>query len=202
MTVTVMIQLELGAMVPLLIVTDVPPAAAVSVGDPHPEVVGFGGLARKTLAGRLSVIEAWVRLLPCSLFVITMESSLVSPAHIVPGLKLLSTEGIGDAVTFNVALAGVVLVMLTPPPVEVSAFIGIVLMRLPAVVEVTFTDTVQLPGVVPTCAGTVPPLNEKDVAPAVAVTEPPHVFVRPTELAMLRPGWTLTKLSVHAAFVN
>jgi hypothetical protein len=76
-TVTVIIQLELAAIVPLLIVTDVPPLAALTVGDPHPEVVGFGGLARNTLAGRLSVSEAWVRLLPCSLFLITMESWLV-----------------------------------------------------------------------------------------------------------------------------
>lgn len=74
-TLTVIMQDELGAIVPLLKVTDVPPLTAVTEGEgPHPDVEAFGGLARKTLAGRLSVSEAWVRLRPDSLFVMTMES--------------------------------------------------------------------------------------------------------------------------------
>jgi hypothetical protein len=77
-----------------------------------------------------------------------------------------------------------------------------VLIKFPLVDEVTLTDTVQRPGVVPDWAGTVPPLREKDVAPGVAVTVPPQLLVSPTELAMLRPGWTLTRLSVQAAFVS
>lgn len=57
-TSTVIIQDELGAMVPLLNATEVPPLTAVTEGEgPHPEVEAFGGLARKTLAGRLSVNE-------------------------------------------------------------------------------------------------------------------------------------------------
>jgi hypothetical protein len=77
-----------------------------------------------------------------------------------------------------------------------------VLIKFPLVDEVTLTDTVQRPGVVPTWAGTVPPLRENDVAPEVAVTVPPQLLVSPTELAMLRPGWTLIRLSVQAAFVS
>src|SRR6266498_3333290 len=125
-----MVQVELGAMLPF--VKEIAPApatgAGVNVGEPHPELNTAAGLARKTLAGRLSVSETCVRVLPSSLFVITMDSWLVAPANIVPGLKLLPIEGVGDLVTFNVALAGVVFVMFMPlGPVEVSALRGIVL---------------------------------------------------------------------------
>lgn len=117
-----------------------------------------------------------------------MERRLVCPAQIVPGLKLLLTEGAGVPVTFNVALADVVLVMLVPPPVEVSSPAGIVLMRLSMAVEVTLTETVHDPGVVPDCAGTVPAFRDKFVPPADALTEPPQEFVKPTGFAMVRPG--------------
>ena len=104
------------------------------------------------------------------------------------GLKLLLTEGVGVPVTFKVALAGVVLVMFVPPPVEVRAPAGIVLMRFPAVVEVTLIDTVHDPGVAPDWAGTVPPLKDKVVEPGAALTEPPQVLVKPAGLAIERPG--------------
>src|SRR5512142_2500859 len=109
-----------------------------------------------------------------------MESSLTPPAQIVLGLKLLLTEGVAAAVTFSVALAGVVLEIFVPPPVELNAPAGIVLMRFPAVVEVTLIETVHDPGVVPDCAGTVPPLRDKAVPPTGALTEPPQLLVRPT----------------------
>ena len=81
-------------MVPLLSVTDVPPLTAVTEAEgPQPEVDAFGGLARKTLAGRLSVMEAWVRVVPVALLSILIVNSLVPPAHIVVGLKLLLTVG-------------------------------------------------------------------------------------------------------------
>ena len=49
-------------MEPLLSVTVVPPLAAVKEAEPpQPVRVGETGLARKTLAGRLSVREAWVK---------------------------------------------------------------------------------------------------------------------------------------------
>ncbi len=99
----------------------------------------------------------------------------------------MRTEGGGAPVTFNVALAGVVLEIFAPPPVELNAPAGIVLMRLPAVVEVTLMDTVHDPGVVPDCAGTVPPLNAKVVPPVEALTEPPQPLVKPTGLAMASP---------------
>ena len=91
-------------------------------------------------------------------------------------------------VTFRVALAGVVLEIFAPPPVALNSPAGMVLMKFPAVVEVTLMDTVHDPGVVPDCAGTVPPLRAKLVPPAEAFTEPPQLFVKPTGLAMVRPG--------------
>jgi hypothetical protein len=66
------------------------------------------------------------------------------------GLKLLLTEGAPVPLTFKVALAGVVLVMFMPPgPLAFNLPAGIVLIQFPGVVEVTLTDTVQDPGVVP-----------------------------------------------------
>jgi hypothetical protein len=117
-----------------------------------------------------------------------MESWLVPPLQIVPGLKLLLIEGIGLPATFKVALAGPVLVIVVPCPVEVSAPAGIVLIRFPAVLEVTSIETVHDPGVIPSWAGTVAPFTDKVVEPAAAVTEPPQELVNPTGLAMVRPG--------------
>jgi len=115
----------------------------------------------------------------------------------VLGLKLLLTEGTPAAETFRVALAGLVLLIVVPPPVELRAPIGIVLIKFPGVVEVTLTDTVQEPGVDPDWAGTVPPLKDMVVVPATAVAVPPQLFaVRPTTL--IPAG----KLSVHEALVN
>ena len=106
----------------------------------------------------------------------------------VLGAKLLFKAGDWMELTRKVALAGVVLVMMFPPPVEVSAPAGIVLIRGPGVAEVTFTDTVHEPGVTPLWAGTVPPLNEKVVLPGTATTEPPQVFEILTGFAIRIPA--------------
>jgi hypothetical protein len=202
-TLTVIVQVELGAIAPLFSDTDVPPLTAINEAEsPHPVNVGETGFARKTSVGRLSVSETWVKVVLGSLFLIKMESWLFPPIQIVPGLKLLLIEGIGLPATFKVALAGLVLVMLVPSPVEVNALAGMVLIRFPAVVEVTLIETVHDPGVIPSWAGTVPPLNEKVVEPATAVTEPPQELVNPTGLAMASPGCTPIKLSVHEALIN
>jgi hypothetical protein len=176
-------------MVPLFSDTEVPPLTAVKEAEtPHPVNVGEIGSARKTLVGRVSVSETWVKVVIGSLFLITMESWLVPSTQIVPGLKLLLMEGTGLPATFKVALAGLVLVILEPAPVEVNAPAGMVLIRFPAVVAVTLIETVHDPGVIPSWAGTVPPLNEKLVEPATAVTKPPQELVKPTGLAMASPG--------------
>lgn len=113
-------------------------------------------------------------------------------------------EGACTEPTRRVALAGVVLVILINPvgSVEDNPPAGIVLMRLPGVVEVTSIATVHEPGVTPDCAGTVPPLKDRLVAPATAVTVPPHELVRLTGFAMRIPGCTPTRLSDQAALIN
>ena len=56
-------------------VTVVPPLTAVNVAlAPQPVRDAETGLARKTLAGRLSVSEAWVRVTVGELFLILMVS--------------------------------------------------------------------------------------------------------------------------------
>lgn len=58
-TLTLIVQVEFGAMLPLFKVTEVPPIAAESVAEaPHPLNVGETGSARKTLGGRSSVNDA------------------------------------------------------------------------------------------------------------------------------------------------
>lgn len=113
------------------------------------------------------------------------------------GLKLLLTEGAPGATTVSVALAGVVFVMVVPPPVEFRAFAGMLLTRMPGVVDVTLIDTVHEPGVLPVWAGTVPPVNRIVPEPAAAVTVPPHVLeVTPTTVM------PVGKLSVQEALVS
>lgn len=81
-------------MVALFRVTEVPPLTALKDAEPpQPARLGETGLARKTLAGRLSVIEAWVSVVLKSLFAITIDNWLVCPAQMVLGLKLLATVG-------------------------------------------------------------------------------------------------------------
>jgi hypothetical protein len=84
-----------------------------------------------------------------------------------------------------------------PPPVELKAPTGIVLILVPAVAAVTLTETVHDPGVDPDWAGTVPPLKDMVVEPAGAVTVPPQVL--PDTPTTVMPAG---KLSVQAALVN
>lgn len=189
-TLTVIMQDELGAILPLSSLTDAPPPTPVREAEaPHPERDVSSGSARKTPGGRLSVSEAWVRVVSDELLRITTVNKLVPPAHMVLGLKLLVTEGPGIPLTLRLALAGVVLVIEMPPgPVEFNVSAGIRLIRVSATVEVTLIVTVHDPGVEPAWAGTVPPLREKLVPPGGAVTEPPQELVKSTGSAMVSPG--------------
>ena len=74
--------------------------------------------------------------------------------------------------TKSVALEGEVLPMVNDPPMAVddNAPSGMVLIKLPALMEVTSTETVQEPGVPRFWAGTVPPVRDKVVPPATALT--------------------------------
>ena len=99
-----------------------------------------------------------------------------------------------------VALAGVVLEIESASlSVAVNPPAGMVLIRFPAVVEVTRTVMVHDPGVDPTCGGTMPPLRDMLVPPPTAVTAPPQVLAVTFEGLMLIPGWTPTRLSLKAA---
>lgn len=133
---------------------------------------------------------------------IVILSTLGSPTNTVLGENDLLTEGEFTPITINVALAGVVFVIEFPPPVELKLLGGIVLIRLPTVVEVTSIPTVQSPGVLPACAGTVPPLNDNVVVPGRAVTLPPQEFVTFAGFAMDSPGCTPTRLSVQEALLS
>lgn len=186
-------------------VNELAPGFAVNTAEPpqfEREFDGNGGLAMTTLTGRLSVMEAPVRLPLGALLLIVTLNKLGSPAKIVFGEKDLFTDGGLTPTTVSVALAGVVFVIDTPPPVELSALAGIVLIRLPMVVEVTLIPTVHSPGVISTWAGTVPPFKDKIVVPGTAVTLPPQVFEIFAGLAIDSPGCTPTRLSVQEALLR
>lgn len=197
-----MVHVEFAAMTELPRITDEPPLIAVNEAElPQFDNVDETGLARTTLDGSSSISDACVRAIVGSSFLIRIVNALICPTSMVLGEKLLFNVGARTISTCRVALAGVLLVTGPNSPDEVNEFAGIVLIRLPGVVEVTSIDTVHEPGV-PTASGTVPPLNDKVVPPGTAVTEPPHVFDTFAGLAMKMPGCTPTKLSVQLALVN
>ena len=74
---------------------------------------------------------------------------LVCPTHIVLGVKVFPIVGGRREATCNVALAGVVFVIVPPPPVPVSPPAGMVLIKFPETMDVTSRETVQDPGVIP-----------------------------------------------------
>lgn len=118
----------------------------------------------------------------------------------VLGAKTFVINGGNTVPTCRVALAGVVFVMVPPPPVPVSPPAGMVLIRFPGVTDVTSMETVHEPGVTPTCGGTVPPDKDIVVPPGAAATLLPQVDTRFIGLAIKIPGCTPTRLSVQAAF--
>lgn len=191
-----MVQVPAGAIVPLFNVI-VLPAIAVVAEPPQPVNVEEAGVANITLAGSVSGRVVPVRVV-LALFVIVIVNWLTPPAQILLGLKFLLTVGVPAPVTFNVALAGLVVVTLIPPgPEELNLPAGMVLIQFPATAEVTFTATVQDPGVEPDCAGTVPPVSEMVDVPAGADAVPPQLFDCSPAIVMLEGI-----VSVQAALVN
>jgi hypothetical protein len=190
-TFTLTVQVPLGAIVALLIVREVSPLAIglppgpVTLGEPHAPNVTVE-FAMTTLVGKLSVREVCVNEADVSLFRIVIVSVLVCATHTVLGAKLLLSEGGWTALICRVALAGVVFVTEIVPvgSVETNVFAGRVFTWLPAIVDVTFTVTVQEPGVLPTWAGTVPPRRDNTVPEVVTI--PPQSLVALLGLAKFR----------------
>ena len=189
----------------MLSVIEVPPGIAMSDAE-GPQFcrafAGRGGLATTTFSGRLSVSDACVKEMNGSVLLIVIVNVLGSPTNTVLGENDLLTEGEFTPIMVSVALAGVVFVIEFPPPVELKLLAGIVLIRLPRVVEVTSIPTVHSPGVLPTCAGTVPPLKDNVVVPGMAVTLPPQELDTFAGFAIDNPGCTPIKLSVQEALLS
>jgi hypothetical protein len=186
-------------------VTELPPGVALTVADPPQFCKAFpgkAGFATATFVGKVSVIDTWFKGITALVLLIVIASTLVAPTQIVLGAKALVTVGDATPTAVTVALAGVVFVIVTPPPVELNALAGMVLIKFPRVFEVTLIPTVHSPGVAPTCAGTEPPLIDKVVVPGTAVTVPPQVLDMLAGFATDKPGCTPTKLSVQAALLN
>lgn len=150
-TFTVIKQTAPGAIVALFRVNEPAPLAPVNVAvAPQPFKVAATGFARITPAGRLSVKVVCVNAVFGSTLLIAIDNWLVCPTHIVFGVNNFPIRGGWTEPTRNVALAGVVLVIVPPPPVPVKPPAGIVLIKLPGVFEVTSTEMVHDPGVTPT----------------------------------------------------
>lgn len=205
-TLTLIVQVPLAAIVALFNVRDVFPLAIAPPPGPvreaeAPQVVrmGDGGFAITMLVGKLSVSEVCVSEVEVSLFLTVIVSTLDCPTQMVLGAKLLLNEGGWTLFTCNVALAGVVFVTAMVPvgSVDFNVLVGILLMWFPAIVEVTFTVTVQDPGVVPTCAGTLPPMRDNTVPETETI--PPQLLVAPLGLAKFR--FAVDRSSVQAGGV-
>lgn len=169
--------------------TDVSPGSASSEAEP-PQFDNDAdtGFASTTLSGNSSVSDASVKVNSGSLFLMRIVNWLVCPTRMVFGVNDLLSVGASTTSTWRVALAGVVFVTGPWLPVDDSAPVGSVLIKLPGVNDVTSTETVHEPGSAPTCLGTVPPLNDRVVPPGTAPTVPPHVFSTLAGLAMNMPG--------------
>ena len=209
-TFTWITQFRLEATVALFNVIDVPPGFAINVAE-GPQFssafTGVAGSAIKTPDGNWSVRDAPVRGAAGLVLLILIVSTLVSPTNTVFGENDLLIEGEAMPIMVRVALDGLVFVIETTPPefncpVERNSLAGIVLIRLPTVVDVTSMETVQSPGVPSTCGGTVPPLNDSMVVPGTAVTLPPQELEIFAWFAIDNPGCTPTRLSVQEVLFN
>ena len=153
-----MTQFEFRAIVPLFNEMAVSPAANAgpprveeSVPAPHPVRLAVSGVATTTPVGSVSVNVVLVNAAFKSLLRIVIVSVLNCPTKIVLGANPLLTEGGWTATTLRVALAGVVFVIETGVGgifvssgsivKDDNSLAGMVLMRLPGVVEVTLTST-------------------------------------------------------------
>lgn len=147
MTFTVTTQFWAGVTVALVKAIVFPPGVTFSTAAPQlvSGVAPTAGFARTTLAGRVSVNEVPVRFVFESLLLIVMLSVLTFPIEIVFGANPLLKVGGVIPTTVNVALAGVVLVMVTGVPssfpLAARLLEGMVFMRLPGVVDVTLIST-------------------------------------------------------------
>ena len=125
---------------------ELPPGVAVTVAAPPQfckAFAGKAGFATTTFVGKLSVTVVCVRGITVLVLLIVIVSTLVSPTQMVLGTKALDIVGDATPTTVTVALAEVVFVIETPPPVELSALAGMVLIKFPRVVEVTSIPTVH-----------------------------------------------------------
>ena len=97
------------------------------------------------------------------------------PPKTVRGVKLLFTVTLRLA-TVNIAVAGNWGFTVVPDKLAVTFAIGIVLVRVPAA-PVAFKSTLiaQVPVIMPTWAGTIPPVSVMELDPAIAVKTPPQL---------------------------
>jgi hypothetical protein len=187
-TFTTMVQVFPGvAMVPLLRLMLVELATAVTV---PPQLLVTPGV----LATCNPFVSVSLNAIPFSAVELAAGLVMVNVTVVVPLSGILAAPNalliVGGATTVSVA---VLLVVPVPPSVELIA--PVVLLLLPAVVPVTFTENVQ----VDPAAGdavSVPPDRVMVLLPAVAVTVPaPQAPVNPLGVATTTPAG---KLSVNA----
>ena len=153
--------------------TEPDPATAVAV--PPQELLNAFGVATTSPDGRVSVNATPVKLGPLFGLVTMNVSEVVPPSGMldVPNDLLI----VGGPATTNWATAA----LPVPPLVDVTLLVT--LGRLPACVAVTLTVTVQ---VLP--RATVPPVKLAFPDPAVAVTLPPQVLIKPFGVDTTIPG--------------
>jgi hypothetical protein len=160
-TVTVMVQLELGGIDPPL--TEIVPGAVV-VSVPPPQVLEVL-LGTVSPEGRLSVKPTPVRVVVVFELVIVNVRTLVPLNGMVEASNDFEIEG--GAITVRVAV-----LLVVPVPLSLELTAPVVLFKTPAVAPVTVTMNEQVPE-----AGIAPPVRVMVPAEADVVTVPPPQVV-------------------------
>jgi hypothetical protein len=172
-TFTVMMQFELAATVPPDRLTEFVPAVAVIEPPPQLPVKPLG-VETTNPAGSVSVNPTPVKEMPFRLVRVKVRLVLpLSGTEEAPNALLM----VGGPATVKLALA----VLPVPPFVEDT--LPVVLVFIPAVVPVTFTEIVQVPE-----TAIDPPDKLTKFVPLVAVGKPPQVFESPFGVATTNPG--------------
>ena len=171
----VRVQVALAARLPPLNENVLAPETPVSV-PPQLSVFRLAGVAMIMPAGMASVKAIPVRRALLGLVSWTLRVD-TEPPYTSRGEKALFTV-MDKAAMESCAWACARGEMGTPARLALTFDVGIVLVRVPvAPFPCTSTLMVQIPAMVPTCAGTIPPVSVIELAPASAVRLPPQLVL-------------------------
>src|SRR5579859_3613914 len=188
---TMKVQFELGGMLNAVMLTPFAPGLAVNAAPltvtqvpPTPF-----GVATTRPAGNVSAKVTFTKLTVVAELVKVNVSEVLPPSGMVAAPKTLATPG--GAMTSSVSV-----LLGAPGPLSLAEMGPVVLLLTPTVVPLRFTRMEQ----VGLAAGSVPPVKVIVAEPAVAVTVPPQLLLRPLGVATTRPAGRLSVKAIPVRF--